>query len=56
LFSRQLVLGENLDLERIEARFEDGVLRLRIPVAEKARPRKVSVSVGDAKEPTPINA
>jgi HSP20 family protein len=42
-FSRQLVLGDNLDLERIEAAYADGVLRLRIPVAEKAKPRKIEV-------------
>jgi HSP20 family protein len=45
LFSRQLVLGDNLDLERIQAAYADGVLRLVIPVAEKAKPRKISVSV-----------
>jgi HSP20 family protein len=43
LFSRQLVLGDNLDLDRIEAGYHDGVLRLRIPVAEKAKPRKIEV-------------
>ena len=43
LFSRQLVLGDNLDLERIDAAYADGVLRLTIPVAEKAKPRKVEV-------------
>jgi HSP20 family protein len=50
LFSRQLVLGDNLDLERIEATYADGVLRLRIPVAEKAKPRKIEVRhlAGDA--------
>src|ERR671939_81159 len=40
MFSRQLVLGDNLDLERIEATYTDGVLRLVVPVAEKAKPRK----------------
>ena len=51
MFSRQLVLGENLDLDRIEAAFADGVLRLRIPVAEKAKPRKISItSKGDTKQ------
>ena len=40
LFSRQLVLGDNLDLDRFEASYDDGVLRLRVPVAEKAKPRK----------------
>jgi HSP20 family protein len=43
LFSRQLVLGENLDLDRIEAAYDDGVLRLHVPVAEKAKPRKIDV-------------
>ncbi|KDP10217.1 hypothetical protein MAV100_08560 [Mycobacterium avium subsp. hominissuis 100] len=44
VFSRQLVLGDNLDTDRIEATYTDGVLRLRIPVAEKAKPRKIAVS------------
>jgi len=44
MFSRQLVLGDNLDLDRIEAVYRDGVLRLRIPVAEKAKPRKITVN------------
>ena len=44
LFSRQLVLGDNLDLDRIEAGYESGVLRLRVPVAEKAKPRKIELS------------
>ena len=43
VFSRQLVLGDNLDLERIEAGYEGGVLRLVVPVAEKARPRKIEI-------------
>lgn len=42
-YSRQLVLGDNLDLERIEAGYHDGVLRLVVPVAEKAKPRKIEV-------------
>ncbi|BBZ49057.1 18 kDa antigen [Mycobacterium heidelbergense] len=47
VFSRQLVLGENLDTERIEASYREGVLSLRIPVAEKAKPRKISVARGN---------
>ena len=48
-FSRQLVLGDNLDLERIDATYRDGVLRLVVPVAEKAKPRKIEVrSEGEA--------
>ncbi len=47
IFSRQLVLGENLDTDRIEASYNEGVLRLHIPVAEKAKPRKITVGRGD---------
>ena len=43
-FSRQLVLGDNLDLDRIEAAYADGVLRLVVPVAEKAKPRKIEIA------------
>ncbi len=46
-FSRQLVLGDNLDLERIEAGYADGVLRLVVPVAEKAKPRKIQIAGSD---------
>lgn len=44
VFSRQLVLGDNLDLERIEASYERGVLRLTVPVAERAKPRKIQIA------------
>jgi HSP20 family protein len=47
VFSRQLVLGENLDTDKIEASYHEGVLSLRIPVAEKAKPRKISVARGN---------
>ena len=47
VFSRQLVLGENLDTDRIEAAYHEGVLRLHIPVTEKAKPRKISVGRGN---------
>ena len=43
-FSRQLVLGDNLDLERIDAAYDGGVLRLTVPVAERAKPRKIEVT------------
>ena len=46
VFSRQLVLGDNLDLEKIEASYEGGVLRLLVPVAEKAKPRKIEIASG----------
>lgn len=43
-FSRQLFLGETLDTERIAAEYTNGVLALRIPVAESAKPRKVAIN------------
>jgi HSP20 family protein len=49
-FSRQLFLGETLDTERIDASYEAGVLRLRIPVAEQAKPRKITISGGDSRQ------
>lgn len=45
-FSRQLFLGESLDTENISADYADGVLTLRVPVAEQAKPRKISVTEG----------
>jgi len=52
VFSRQLFLGDTLDADRIEARYEAGVLTLRIPIAEQAKPRKISIAStdGDRKE------
>jgi HSP20 family protein len=47
VFSRQLVLGDNLDLDRINAGYRDGVLHLVIPVADKAKPRKITISRDD---------
>jgi HSP20 family protein len=46
VFSRQLVLGDNLDTERIDASYDEGVLRLRIPVSERAKPRKIAIGRG----------
>jgi HSP20 family protein len=44
VFSRQLILGDNLDTEHIKASYDTGVLTLRIPVAEQAKPRKISIT------------
>jgi len=55
LFSRQLVLGDNLDLDQVSANYDAGVLRLSIPVAERAKPRKIEVTT-EAKEPTAIGS
>jgi HSP20 family protein len=46
-FSRQVLLGEALDADRVDASYDHGVLTLRIPVAEKAKPRKVEIHTGD---------
>ena len=54
-FSRQLFLGESLDTDRIEAAYADGVLTLSIPVAEKAKPRRIPIST-TASSPTAIDA
>jgi HSP20 family protein len=43
-FSRQFILGDMLDLDQIQAGYDVGVLTLRIPVAERAKPRKIAVS------------
>jgi len=55
-FSRQLVLGDNLDLERIEASYEGGVVRLTVPVAEKAKPRKIQLNTSSDTDRTAIQA
>ncbi len=44
VFSRQLFLGDTLDVDRLEADYTDGVLALRIPVAEQAKPRRIEIS------------
>jgi HSP20 family protein len=43
-FSRQLFLGETLDADRIDAAYADGVLTLRLPIAERAKPRRVPIA------------
>ena len=47
VFSRQLILGDNLDTESVGASYSSGVLTLRIPVAEQAKPRKIQISSDD---------
>ena len=43
-YTRQLLLGDGLDAERIEAQYEGGVLSVAIPVAERAKPRRIEVT------------
>lgn len=54
-FSRQLVLGDNLDTSSITANYDAGVLTLSIPVAESAKPRKIAINSGSV-EPAAISA
>jgi HSP20 family protein len=42
--SRQVFLSDSLDTDRLDARYENGVLTLSIPVTEKAKPRKFEVA------------
>jgi HSP20 family protein len=46
VFSRQLLLGDQLDTDHIGASYTDGVLRLTVPVVEAAKPRKVAITTG----------
>lgn len=54
VFSRQLILGDNLDTQKLTANYQAGVLRLEVPVAERAKPRKIAVNAAD--EQNVINA
>ena len=55
-FARQLLLGETLDGDKVEADYHDGVLTLTIPVAETAKPHKVAVSHGADTRPIETTA
>jgi len=46
VLSRQLIMGEALDIENVKASYDGGVLTLRIPVAEKAQPRTIEITSG----------
>lgn len=48
-FTRRVYLSEHLDSDRIDADYTNGVLTVRIPVVEKAKPRKVEISRGQSK-------
>ncbi len=56
VFTRQLFLGDTLDADNLEAGYENGVLTLRIPVAERAKPRKVAVTTRTNGQRQEINA
>ena len=44
VFSRQLILGDALDTDAVKANYDAGVLTLRMPVAEKAKPRRIEIA------------
>ena len=48
--SRQVFLSDTLDTDRLEARYDNGVLTLSIPVTESAKPRKIEISTGDREQ------
>jgi HSP20 family protein len=50
VFSRQLILGDNLDTARVQAEYDAGVLRLTIPVAEKAKPHKIEIATNGERQ------
>ncbi|MDG9728401.1 MULTISPECIES: Hsp20/alpha crystallin family protein [unclassified Streptomyces] len=50
VFSRQVVLADSLDTEHISADYDVGVLTLRVPIAERAKPRKISIGAGDGRK------
>ncbi len=54
IFARQLILGDNLDTDRIDASYDAGVLSLRIPVAEKAKARKIAINHGAQSGAQPV--
>ncbi|GCD42555.1 Hsp20/alpha crystallin family protein [Streptomyces paromomycinus] len=50
VFSRQIVLADTLDTEHIQADYDAGVLTLRIPIAERAKARKISIGTGSGRK------
>jgi HSP20 family protein len=49
-FSRQLVLGDTLDTDKVTANYDAGVLALRIPIREQAKPRKIEIQSSDTQQ------
>ena len=56
VFSRQLFLGDTLDTDHIDASYDAGVLTLRIPIAEKAKPRRITITASTDTDRKQINA
>jgi HSP20 family protein len=52
-FSRQIFLGDTLDVDKLDADYNAGVLTVRIPVLEHAKPRQIEITrSGDRKQIT----
>jgi HSP20 family protein len=49
VYRRQLILGETLDTDNVKASYDAGVLTLRIPVAQQAKPRKIEIETKHTK-------
>ncbi|WP_139006147.1 Hsp20/alpha crystallin family protein [Arthrobacter crystallopoietes] len=49
-FSRQLILGDTLDMDKVTANYDAGVLALRIPIREQAKPRKIEIQSSDTQQ------
>ena len=56
VFSRQLILGDNLETQHIAASYDAGVLTLRIPVAEQAKPRRIEIASNGGHDRQAIDA
>jgi HSP20 family protein len=55
-FTRRILLGESLDTSKLEADYDRGVLTIRLPVAEQAQPRRITVGVGASRDGQAIEA
>lgn len=49
-YRRQLSLGDGIDAAGITARYDNGVLSVTIPIAEKAKPRRVEIEHSDLQQ------
>ncbi|MEA2148911.1 MAG: hypothetical protein QOD69_741 [Solirubrobacteraceae bacterium] len=55
-FSRSLSLPEGVDADAVTAKFDNGVLEVRIPKPAQAQPRRIEIAVGGAEQPETIDA
>ncbi|WP_107660031.1 Hsp20/alpha crystallin family protein [Nocardia suismassiliense] len=51
-FMRQISLGDNVDADKISAAYNNGVLSVTIPIAERAKPRRIEVASGSSQQKT----